>query len=114
MKTYTIKSYGSTYRVRPYVSKYRNGRLAIVLVCTNGEPFADLTVNLVNETCPANCAYLDTNNFPDGEAFVLKRRLGKPTGKLGFSGYCAYPLYRFDMDALMGKEKKKEAHPFGL
>ena len=113
-KTYSIKFYGETYKVRPYVTKYRNGRLAILLEETSGEPFADLTVNLVNEQCPKDCAFLDTNNFREGEEFVRKNRLGTFTGIYGHSGYCSYPLYRFDMDALTGKKKEKTGTPFGL
>ena len=113
-KTYSIKFYGETYKVYPYVSKYRNGRLAILLMGTDGEPFADLTVNLVNEQCPKDCAVLDTNNFREGEEFVRKNRLGTFTGVYGYSGYCSYPLYKFDMDALTGKKKEKAGTPFGL
>lgn len=112
-KTYTIKFYGETYKVYPVVEKYRNGRLAILLMDQEG-PFADLTVNLVNEQCPKDCAFLDTNNFREGEEFVRKNRLGTFTGIYGYSGYCSYPLYRFDMGALTGKKKEKTGTPFGL
>lgn len=107
-KMYSIKFYGSTYKVYPVVEKYRNGRLAIELIDPKEGPFADLTVNLVNEPCPKNCAYLDTNNFPQGEDFVKKNKLGKFTGMYGMSGYCTYPLYEFDMDALKGKTTAKK------
>lgn len=117
MKTFNIRFYGDNYKVYPYIGTYRNNRLAIVLYETNGEAFAHLTVNLVNEQCPADCAYLDTNNFPQGEEFVKKNHLATFTGHYGHSGYCTYPLYRFDMDALTGRKKtakKEELHPFGL
>lgn len=115
--SYNISFYGENYMVYPLVSKYRNGRLAVMLMCTNGEPFADLTVNLVDAPCPEGCAYLDTNNFPQGERFVALYRLAEPTGKYARSGYCTYPLYRFNMRALTGKKSEKKdtgMHPFGL
>ena len=116
-KSYNVSFYGENYKVYPYVSKYRNGRLAILLMGTDGEPFADLTVNLVDEPCPSGCAYLDTNNFPQGEEFVRKNRLAEFTGMYGRSGFCTYPLYKFSMTALSGKKtekKDKNMHPFGL
>lgn len=113
MKTYIITSYGHRYKVFLEIGKYRNDRLAIELIDVRDGPFAVLTVNLVNEQCPKNCAYLDTNNFPQGEEFVKKHKLGKPTGYYGRSGYCMYPLYKFDMAALKGKAEREPA-PFGL
>lgn len=45
-------------------------------------------------------AYLDTNNFPEGVQLVKKYKLAEPTGEYGQSGFCTYPLYKFDMKKL--------------
>ena len=74
-------------------SYYNNGNLAIQLMCDEG-PFAMLTVNL-NTKLAADEAYVDINNCPWAEAFIEENNLGKDTGKVGFSGFCCYPLYKF-------------------
>ena len=59
-----------------------------------------LTINLNYADCnpaPEDCAYLDTNNIPEVEEFVTKNKLEEFTGMRKQSGYCTYPLYRFDM-----------------
>ena len=62
------------------------------------EPYADLTVNLAGFPCEKHCAFVDTNNFSQAESLIRKYKLGKPTGRLGQSGYCTYPEYKFDMN----------------
>lgn len=61
------------------------------------EPFSNITVNLPDYPTERDCAFVDTNNFGDVEALIQKYKLGKPTGRIGCSGYCTYPEYRFDM-----------------
>ena len=92
-----VKSYNETYEVNVYRSAYiNNNSLAIVLRETNDMPFATLTVNLA-ERLPKGYAYVDTNNCPFAEKFIAEYELGKPTGAYGYSGYCRYPLYVFDL-----------------
>ena len=83
-------------------TKYAKGGLAIRLMCFEDgfeEPYAMLTVNL--KKVPEGCAYVDTNNLPYAEDFIMKYKLGKKVlGQDAVSGYCVYPLYHFDMDAL--------------
>lgn len=50
-------------------------------------------------------AYIDTNNCPWAVEFIEKEGLGKRTGRMGRSGYCTYPVVKFDME----KVKEKEA-----
>lgn len=86
-------------------SKYtNNGRIAIGTLCvTNAgiEPYSNITVNLVDETIPLDTeeiayGFVDTNNWPEAEEFIKKFNLGEATMFEGHSGYCTYPLYRFD------------------
>lgn len=67
--------------------------------CSDGElePYSNITVNLPDYGSRKNCAFVDTNNFPKALALISEYKLGKPTGNIGFSGYCAYPEYEFDM-----------------
>ena len=64
------------------------------------EPYASLTVNLPNPCCNGNRAYVDTNNFPEAIGLLEKYRLAAPTGRMGFSGFCVYPEYEFDLEEI--------------
>ena len=94
---------GKTFPVWLRVACYLNGNLAIKLLFWN-ECFLDvwtvLTVNLL-EICDMDCAYIDVNN--NGEEileWLVKNGLAVPTGRSARSGYCEYPEYHFDPDAL--------------
>ena len=63
------------------------------------QPWCDITVCLPNEgLATENCAYVDVNNCPDIIGFIEENKLGEFMGVYGFSGWCSYPLYKFDMD----------------
>lgn len=94
-----IKQFGKEYEVTTNRTKYYNGNLAITLTCDNGEPYGTLTVNLGERLFP-DTAYVDTNNMPDAERFIKENGLGEFTGKTKDSGYCTYPLYKFNLDKL--------------
>ena len=98
-KRYEITAFGETDEVYLVKKTYPNGRLAVLLDSDEG-PYAVLTVNIPGAYCPEGCAYLDTNNFPQGEDFVVKNGLAEDMEEIAFSGYCMYPLYRFDIKKL--------------
>lgn len=89
------------YKIKLQLTSYRNDNsLAIAAMCYDEEykfwePYGTLTVNL--NPAPEDCAYLDTNNIPGVEEFITENKLGEFTGTRKQSGYCTYPLYRFDM-----------------
>lgn len=63
------------------------------------EPYCDITVNLPGEMLTGeNCAFVDVNNAPFIRAVLEENGLAEFTGMMGFSGWCAYPEYRFNMD----------------
>lgn len=64
------------------------------------EPYCDVTVNLPDFGLPLDDgeAYVDVNNCPELERFILENGLGVGVGIIGSSGWCAYPLYKFDME----------------
>lgn len=64
------------------------------------EPYGDLTVRIGDKPLPDYHAYVDTNNMPEAPGFISKYGLGKPTGDIARSGFCIYPLYKFDKDKL--------------
>ena len=63
------------------------------------EPFADpFTVNLPAYPTTGNRAFVDVNNCEWVLDLIRLYNLGKPTGRLGYSGYVTYPEYEFDLD----------------
>ena len=63
-------------------------------------PIARLTVCLDDHGLADNESYLDTNNVPEAVSFVEENGLGTVTGRMGYSGFCAYPIVSWDMDKL--------------
>lgn len=98
MKATVNTFYGNTDVTIETTTYSNNGNFAIQLWCEDG-PFATLTVNL-DKKCKSNCAFVDTNNCPWAEEFIAQYGLGFPTGKMEASGWCIYPEYAFDMDAI--------------
>ena len=79
-----------------------NGNLAIQMYEEEDGgpfPFATLTVNL-DKKLPEDVAFVDTNNCPWAEEFIEENGLGHPTGRMGQSGRCFYPQYRFDLSKI--------------
>lgn len=83
MKTYKVETYFGTYEVVLGVSEYLN----------NG--------SLANEKgANKETAYVDVNNCPWAQKFIEENKLGEFTGKYGQSGFCIYPLYKFNLDKI--------------
>lgn len=79
-----------------------NGTLAVVVmeVFDNGteEMFDVITTNLAwSDAADETHAYIDTNNCSWAEKMLKKMKFAKPTGFMGHSGYCTYPLYEFNL-----------------
>lgn len=77
----------------------------------NGEPDYVLpTVNLGSDIgngtiMPKYCAFLDTNNNPGIDEYLHEAKLAEPYTRFGSvvtaqSGWCEYPLYKFNKEAL--------------
>ena len=98
----TVKTTFGTYKncwleLNKYV--YDNS-LAIMIHNMEDGPIAKITTCSDGFSLQKNEAYIDTNNCPWAEDFIREYQLGKPTGRKARSGYCEYPVYRFDMDRL--------------
>lgn len=94
---YTNSYYGKM-ELELNVDTYSNGTLYIGLM-SNNDFYTDLTVNL-GEFLPYGCSYVNANDFPDATKFINDNKLGRFTGKVGYSGFCKFPLYRFDMERI--------------
>lgn len=77
-----------------------NDSLAIRILNAECGPVATITTCIDGFLLQKNEAYIDTNNCPWAEDFIKEYKLGKPTGRKARSGFCEYPVYRFNMDRL--------------
>ena len=107
-KTYTLNKYGETYTIALRKGNYlSNGALAIemVLITEEGEePWSRLTTNLdsnIYSVLGDNEQFIDTNN--NGEDIIqwLEDNKIGTNGRFAMeSGFCTYPLFRFDTNVL--------------
>lgn len=81
-----------------------DGSLALELWNEEDGPIARLTTCLLDRNLAEDEAYIDLNNCPWAMPLIEKYGLGKPTGRIGHSGYCTYPVVKFDMDVLAQHE----------
>lgn len=104
----TYKSYDTEYKIKLQITEYQDGQFALNALCWDDElnfwdNFGTITVNLNytnNDPAPENCAYVDTNNMPDIEDWLKENKIAEYTGKKKVSGYCTYPLYKFDIQRI--------------
>lgn len=114
MKTLKFKLFPDstiTYTLRLSMHRYAsNNSLAVLAECFDKDfdayvPFCDVTVNLEETSMiPAfvgeGFAFVDENDTPGIGKTLEKAGLASFTGIMGQSGFCAYPLYKFDLDKL--------------
>ena len=103
--TMKIEQWGEEFVLKLTESRYRNnGNLAIQLYCLTDdeywEPFATLTTNTDRKHKDEYFATIDTNNCPFAEQLIEDFCLGTHTGLYEFSGYCSYPIYHMNKEAL--------------
>lgn len=104
MNTLTVYAWGKETCLNTRIDNYRNnGNLYIGLIDNDGLPYADLTVNI--ETLPDDHAAVDTNNCPWAEDLILENKLGERTGYSLGSGFCRYPVYKFDLNKVREYER---------
>ena len=80
----------------------KNGSLAVRLNVASApwEIFSIVTVNLpISGNLPKNLAYVDTNNCPWAEEFLKDNNIAEDTRISMPSGFCNYPLYKFNLDS---------------
>ena len=105
MKTLTLNAWGKSHKISFQLANYAdNGNLYVGMICHDDEypePWSDLTVNLGNRLT-SNCAYIDTNNNGSGIIdWLIANNLGCLSRGLGFSGFCTYPQFIFNLPELI-------------
>ncbi len=97
--------FGTTENVTLTVNTYVDNNSLYVGMTTEEdgfpEPYGDVTVNLLSSV-PPYCAFVDTNNMPELEDFLVKNGIAEFTGIEQRSGYCSYPLYLFSAEKMRG------------
>ena len=99
---------GRTYPVTLNFTSYvMDNTLAVRLVEARPpwSPFAVITVNLSDRVQDETHAFLDTNNCPWAEEFLLDNKIARKTEVTMKSGFCTYPLYEFDLDSKWSEEE---------
>ena len=95
--------FGTTENVTLTVNTYVDNNSLYVGMTTaeDGfpEPYGDVTVNLLSSV-PPYCAFVDTNNMPELEDFLVKNGIAEFTGLMQKSGYCSCPLYQFNVEKM--------------
>ena len=98
-KNFQIESFGRKRNVHFVINTYNsNGNMCVRLVEDTGEPYDYVSTNL--DTVPAGCAFVDTNRSPEMVDILEKYGFAKYCDITRDSGYCTYPLYEFDLDAM--------------
>lgn len=104
MKTYKLQAWGNKHDIYLEKAVYSvSGGLAVQMWTVENnelaEPWSNLTVNIDNYR-DFDCAYIDTNNNgPEICNWLIKHRIADPTGVIGYSGFCSYPEFKFNMSA---------------
>lgn len=99
-----IKHNGKKYRLA--MDRYVLGdRYALCLVSTDGESEV-ISSNILddndNPVVPKDCICLDLNNALAGELYtkLCSKGIIEDTGDIEFSGYCAYPVCRLNLEKI--------------
>ena len=100
---YKLNAYGKDWDLTLVRSQYSYGKgLAVIANTSEGKCFAILTVNLESFDLDGDkeYAFVDTNNCPWVEEFLVKNEIAYFTGINVPQGFCTYPLYKFDLTKL--------------
>jgi hypothetical protein len=85
-------------------SKYDYSKtLAVMANNDDGSPYGVATVYLEgqSENLPRDCAFVDTNNWPDVVELLEKEGLAEELeDEAGVSGFCVYPAMKFNLDKI--------------
>ena len=76
-----------------------NDNLALFIRDSEGAGIAVITVNLGDEL-PETDAFIDTNNNPWAVQLITAAGIAEDLDITGQSGFCSYPLFRFDLDKI--------------
>lgn len=78
------------------------GGLALSLISVSDGLFCTLSANIEDESLTNDkCFFVDENNCPFAEAFLIENKIAAPTGNFGFSGFCVYPEFELIDESLL-------------
>lgn len=99
---FDVKTDFTTYKNCHFVtSQYiTDDNLAIIILDTKGMGVATITKCLNDISIKPNESYVDVNNCPWAIDLIQSLGVGKLTGKERKSGYCTYPVVKFDLEKL--------------
>ena len=102
-KTYTFNTLYSLEEVYLVKRAYTNdSSLAVQMICTDGEPFTMVTVNLSGygiEPSAPNCAFVKSYSENEGmDEFLKANNIAHPTGKVVRLGFTTVKEFEFDFD----------------
>ena len=101
MKRMTVKTQFRTYKdCWLQIDHYLADSSLVIDIVNPDDHIARITTCLDRLTVHEDEAYVDTNNCPWAEDFIKEYRLGDDTWIREQSGFCTYPLYKFDMDRI--------------
>ena len=101
-QTLNFKGYEIAFKLSNYCD---NGVLAIVVYeytsygCAY--QYGVASVNINDMIFGVNQTYIDENNNPGMTQFLVDNGLVTPTGYIGRSGYCQYPLVEVNMEEIL-------------
>lgn len=90
-----IKFNGEEFTIE--VSHYFNNNNLALVMQGKEETYAIITVNLGPLFDPT-MAFVDINKFPEAIKIIKDYNLGEDTGITRVSGFCVYPLYKFNLE----------------
>lgn len=99
----TFKFYGADDCYLERDSYAYDGGLYLAIHSLSEGPMAHLTVNLVDNFLSLlgpDIAYLNVNNIPCGSELVERLGIGVNLYAYRTSGFCTYPLYKFDLQKI--------------
>ena len=82
-----------------YTTYRKTGTLAVLMNYIDGEMECDydvVSVNLCSGLQDGQMAYVDTNNVPEIDRWLVKNGIAEDTGVRTVSGFCTYPLLQFN------------------
>ena len=89
-----------TYQCWISVGTYHYGGTPALSLWSENGPYSNITTNLVGYECAEGCVLLDTNNMPEICGLLYSNGLAVETGRVAYSGWCAYPEFMLNWPAI--------------
>ena len=87
--------------------------ICLELETADGDPYCRLTVSFGEFVGMYGALFVDVDNVPNAESFLVDNQIAFPTGAFKASGYVTYPCYQispYAMEALFTTDEIFEYH----